>query len=105
MVPKIIWTIQAKNDLLEIKNFIALDSLYYAKRMVYLIYQSCKKLSSQPEIGMRLFEQDGFQLRRILIKRYRVIYTFYTGNIYIIAVYNQARLLPAKFDIMNNLFE
>jgi toxin ParE1/3/4 len=105
MVPKIIWTIQAKNDLSEIKNFIALDSLYYAKRMIYLVYQSCKKLALQPEIGMRLFEQDGFQLRRILIKRYRVIYTFHNGNIYIIAVYHQARLLPAKFDIMNNLFE
>jgi toxin ParE1/3/4 len=105
MVPKIIWTIQAKNDLSEIKNFIALDSLYYAKRMIYLVYQSCKKLALQPEIGMRLFEQDGFQLRRILIKRYRVIYTFHNENIYIIAVYHQARLLPAKFDIMNNLFE
>ena len=71
MVPKIIWTAQAKNDLLEIKNFIALDSLFYAKRMIYLIYQSCKKLSAHSQIGMPLFEQDGFELRRILIKRYR----------------------------------
>jgi toxin ParE1/3/4 len=105
MVPKIIWTAQAKNDLLEIKNFIALDSLFYAKRMIYLIYQSCKKLSAHPQIGMPLFEQDGFELRRILIKRYRVIYTLHQQNIYIIAVYHQARLLPAKFDIVNNIFE
>lgn len=105
MVPKVIWTLQAKNDLLEIKNFIALDSLFYAKRMVYLIYQSCSKLAKQPEVGMPLFKQDGFLLRRILIKRYRVIYTFHNENIYIIAVYNQARLLPAQFNSLNNLFE
>ena len=105
MVQKIIWTAQAKKDLTDIKDYIALDSLYYAKRMIYLIYQSCKKLRSQPEIGMFLSEEEGFKLRRILIKRYRVIYTEYNGNIYIIAIYHQARLLPAKFDIMNNLFE
>ena len=105
MVQKIIWTAQAQKDLKEIKDYIALDSLYYSERMIYLIYQSCKKLRSHPEIGMFLSEEDGFDLRRILIKRYRVIYTLYNGNIYIIAVYHQARLLPAKFDIMNNLFE
>jgi addiction module RelE/StbE family toxin len=105
MVQKIIWTAQAHKDLKEIKDYIALDSLYYAERMIYLIFQSCKKLRLHPEIGMFLSEEDGFKLRRILIKRYRVIYTEHNSNIYIIAVYHQARLLPAKFDIMNNLFE
>lgn len=105
MVQKIIWTVQAKKDLSDIKDYIALDSSYYAKRMVYLIFQSCKKLLAQPQIGMYLFEEEGIKLRRILIKRYRVIYTEYNNNIYIIAVYHQARLLPAKFDILNNLFE
>lgn len=105
MVQKIIWTVQAKKDLTDIKDYIALDSLYYAKRMIYLIYQSCKKLRSQPEVGMFISEEEGFKLRRILIKRYRAIYTAHNGNIYIIAVYHQSRLLPVKFDILNNLFE
>ena len=105
MVQKIIWTLQAKNDLTEIKNYIALDSLYYAERTVYLIFQSCKKLRTHPQIGMFLFEEDGFILRRILIKRYRVVYTEYNNIIYIVAVYHQARLIPSKFDILDNLFE
>lgn len=105
MVQKIIWTTQAKKDLSDIKDYIALDSLYYAKRMVYLIYQSCKKLRLQPHIGMFVSDEGGFKLRRILVKRYRVIYIEDNENIYIIAIYHQARLLPAKFDVLNNLFE
>jgi toxin ParE1/3/4 len=105
MVQKIIWTKQAQNNLVEIKNYIALDSLYYAKRIIYFIYQSCNQLISHPEIGMLLYKQDNFLLRRILVKKYRVIYTIYSGNIYIIAVYHQSRILPTKFDVPSSLFE
>jgi toxin ParE1/3/4 len=105
MVQKIIWTKQARNNLAEIKNYIALDSLYYAKRIIYLIYQSCNQLIAQPEIGMALYKQDSYILRRVLIKKYRVIYTIHSQAIYIIAVYHQARMLPAKFDMPVGLFE
>ncbi len=105
MVQEIIWTRQAKNDLEEIKNFIAIDSFFYAERTIQLIYQSCKKLLSHHQLGMLVGKEDGFELKRILVKRYRVIYTIHNNNVYIIAVYHQARLLPFKFDVLNNFFE
>jgi len=51
MVPKIEWTAQSKNDLLKIKEYIASDSLFQAKRTIHLIYNSVQRLKSYPEIG------------------------------------------------------
>jgi len=83
MVPKIEWTAQSKNDLLKIKEYIASDSLFQAKRTIHLIYNSVQRLKSYPEIGKAIYTSDKYKVRRILVKNYRVIYVFeFRGNFY-----------------------
>lgn len=44
MVHEIVWTSEAKNNLAGIKNYISIDSEYYALKVINLIYLSVQKL-------------------------------------------------------------
>ena len=99
MVPKIEWTEQSKNDLSRIKEYIAADSLFHAERIIKLLYFSVQKLISHPEIGKVIYRSGQFFVRRILIKRYRVLYIFYSDTIFILAVQHQSHELETDFDL------
>ena len=101
MVQKINWTGQAKNDLLKIKNYIAADSAYQAERMIKLIYSSTQKLFTHPEIGKIIYTSEKYLVRRLLVKSYRVIYTFHSDIVFILAVHHQSRELETYFDLTN----
>jgi len=73
MVRKINWSLQARNDLAEIKEYISSDSEYQAKRIIRLIYSSTQKLLSYPEIGKVIYSSEKFLVRRIIVKNYWVI--------------------------------
>lgn len=48
---KIIWTENALQDLEDIAEFIAKDSLHYAKITIKNLYNSTKILKHQPKLG------------------------------------------------------
>ncbi len=98
MVQKIIWTQEAQIDIKGIKDFIAIDSEFYALKVINLIYLSAQKLLTFPEAGMVVYKTEVFKIRRILVKKYRLLYIVYTDDIYIIAVYHQSKQLPTSFD-------
>jgi plasmid stabilization system protein ParE len=77
----------------EIYDFIAEDSSYYADKLVKDIYHSTTKLSDYPEIGSILYDYPEFNIRRILFKRYKVIYVYQNNIVYIITVLHQAQLV------------
>ena len=104
MVQKIIWSAQAENNLREIKEYIEKDSLFYAERLVKQIYDKVTVLYQHPEIGKPISTTEEIILRRILHKSYRIIYIIKSDTAFIVAVYHQARQLPASFEI-DNLFQ
>lgn len=99
MVQKIEWTGQSENDLLKIKEYIASDSLFQAKRIIKLIYFSVQKLLSHPEIGKIIYSSEKYKVRRILVKSYRVIYVFHSETIFILSVRHQSRESATDFDL------
>jgi|SRR6185312_3533019 len=99
MVQKIEWTEQSRNDLFKIKEYIAADSLFQAERTIKLIYSHVQKLTSYPEIGMVIYRSEKYLVRRILIKRYRVIYIFHSDTIFILSVQHQSQELGTDFDL------
>ncbi len=99
MVQKIEWTEQSKNDLFKIKDYIASDSLFQAERTIQLIYSSVQRLISYPETGKAIYSSRNYLVRRILVKRYRVIYVFHSNTIFILSVQHQARELETDFDL------
>ncbi len=76
MVQKMNWTNQSKNDLNRIKEIISADSPFQAERMIKEIYSSTQKLFKYPQIGKVIYISREYLVRRILIKRYRIIYVF-----------------------------
>jgi len=99
MVQKIEGTEQSRNDLYNIKEYIAADSLFQAERTIKLIYSHVQKLTSYPEIGMVIYRSEKYLVRRILIKRYRVIYIFHSDTIFILSVQHQSQELGTDFDL------
>ncbi|HEY8689224.1 MAG TPA: type II toxin-antitoxin system RelE/ParE family toxin [Chitinophagaceae bacterium] len=102
MVQEIIWATEAKNNLADIKNYISIDSEYYALKIINLIYLSVQKLLKFPEAGMVIYQTEIYKVRRVLIKRYSVLYIIQTNKVYIIAVYHQSKQLPASFDFLES---
>jgi plasmid stabilization system protein ParE len=99
MVQKIIWSNEATENLSSIKNYISIDSEFYAFKLINLIYTSVQKLLQFPEIGMPVYQTEKYLVRRILIKNYRLLYILKDDIIYIIAIYHQLRQLPQTLDI------
>ena len=98
MVQKIIWTKESLNNLSDIKDYISTDSEYYASKTINLIYLSAQKLLKFHEVGMVINKAGNFQVRRVLVKSYRLLYIIKDEKIYIIAVYHQLRQLPESFN-------
>jgi addiction module RelE/StbE family toxin len=98
MVQKINWTIQSRNDLAKIKEYISSDSPYQAERIIRLIYSSAQKLLSYPEIGKVIYTSEKFLVRRITVKSYWLIYVFHNEAISILSVHHQRRELEFNFD-------
>ncbi|MBC7652776.1 MAG: type II toxin-antitoxin system RelE/ParE family toxin [Deinococcales bacterium] len=100
----IIWTERAKFRMNEIYDFIAKDSEYYAEKLIKDIYYSTEKLITYPEIGSILHNYPELNIRRILFKKYKVIYLFQDETIYIITVLHQAQLVKLTIkDIKKSL--
>ena len=63
MVYEIVWTIQAINQLKDIKDYIAGDSLFYAGKTVEMIFAQADKLSKYPA-GISGFISFSFSCKR-----------------------------------------
>lgn len=72
----IIWSESANSDLIEIKEYISLDSVLKAVLLIEAIYTKAQILTKFPEIGKPVPELPGTQYRELLFKKYRIIYRF-----------------------------
>lgn len=105
MVSEIIWTRQARINLQEIKDFISKDSEMYASRIINLIYSSVSNLLRYPEVGMIVPVKQPYVIRRIVVKKYQIIYAIHNSALYILAIYHSARRPPSGSEFIHSLFE
>lgn len=89
----IIWTESANSDLIDIKEYVSLDSVVQAALLIEAIYTKAQILSKYPEIGKPVPELSGTEYRELLFKRYRIIYRVSITDIFILSVHHNARLL------------
>ncbi|AVR44996.1 type II toxin-antitoxin system RelE/ParE family toxin [Christiangramia fulva] len=68
------WTIQAKNDLQNIAEYISKDSKKYAKLQVLKIISRTQTLKSQIYSGKVVEEIDQQNIREVIEGNYRIIY-------------------------------
>lgn len=79
------WSLAARQDLREIRAYIARDSRVYAKRLVDRIQKATEGIRLFPEAGSHVAEWGREDVREIFVGSYRIIYRI-RADIEIIAV-------------------
>lgn len=90
------WTYTSKLDLLQIYNYIAKDSVYYAKRVVNDIVEKSDYLASFPNLGRKVEEIDDDNLREVIVYSYRMIYRVVEDGVNILAIVHCKRALTGE---------
>ena len=90
---KIIWAEPALQDLNEIAEYIALDKVDAAKKLVQKVFNSVERLKKFPESGRRPPEFKRTQYREIIVGPCRIFYRQQGTNILILYVMRGERQL------------
>lgn len=91
---KVHWTESAAEHLAAIHDFIARDSVTYAKGTVDRLLKKSEQISRHPLSGRKVPEVDMPQLREVPEGPYRIIYHIKPDQIDIVAVLHGAQLTP-----------
>ena len=88
------WTKRALTDVDSIAEYIAKDSVYYAKVQVKRFFDKVEILKSYPKIGRIVPEKKQPNTRELILGNYRLIYKVINNNlIHILTVHHSKRLL------------
>ena len=90
-VLKILWTENAIQDLLIIKEFISQDSVERAETWVLELYQAGESLVNFSVRGRIVPEFNQENLRELLIENYRLVYRITAVSIEILTVFEGHR--------------
>ncbi|MFK5925908.1 MAG: type II toxin-antitoxin system RelE/ParE family toxin [Desulfuromusa sp.] len=91
---QVIWTEPALIDLDEIAEYIALDKVSAAKKLVQQVFIAVDHLELFPESGRKLPELEASsRYREIIIGPCRVFYRNEQNNLYILHVMRSERVL------------
>ena len=91
---KVHWTNNAVDHLVNIYEYISLNSPTYAKRMVDIITRRSSQIAGNPLSGRMVPEYQAKDIRELIEKPYRIIYRVKQDQIDVLAVIHGARLLP-----------
>ena len=89
------WSLTAGNDLQDIENFIARDSVLHAIAFVDRVVESAETLLKNPRIGRVVPEFNREDLREVIFRSYRVVYLLQGDKIVILRVVHGSRDLAA----------
>ena len=83
---KVKWTPQARNDLKAIYQYIALDSVYYAKTFKDTLQSKVKNLSTFPLMGRTVPEYNDPNVRELIHGDYRAFYEVFPNEVHILSI-------------------
>ncbi|GBR72255.1 toxin Doc [Candidatus Termititenax spirochaetophilus] len=93
MAKRLVWSPSALECIDKIAEYIAIDSLFYAKAFVRNIFNLGNQILLFPEAGRIVPEVDDKVIREVIYGNYRVVYRIDKSIINILAVANSAQLL------------
>ncbi len=90
---QVIWTEPALQDLNEITEYIALDKVSAAKKLIQQIFSSTERLEKFPKSGRKIPELQGSRYLEIIVNPCRIFYRVEKNKIYILYVMRSERAL------------
>ena len=91
------WTDNAIAHLVDIYDYIALNSPVYAKRMVDKITRRSEQIANFPSSGSNVPEFAKKDIREVIENPYRIIYRIKQEQIDVLAVLHCAQLLSETY--------
>ena len=92
---RIIWTRPAREDVREIRTYIARDSVHYARLVAAQLVQAVDRLRDYPLSGRVVPELARSNLRELIEGTYRIVYRVTAEEVQILTVVHGARQFPA----------
>lgn len=93
---KVLWTQNAVQDLLAIKEYVAQDSASRARAWISRLFAAGESLSSFSSRGRIVSEFGQENLRELLIENYRLVYRIKRTSVEVITVFEGHRQLRTK---------
>lgn len=90
---RVIWTLQAVEDVEAIKAYVARDSERYAVLLAERLVAAIEHIGRFPLSGRIVPEVGDAALREVVYGNYRLVYRVATTSVEIITVHHAARLL------------
>ncbi len=90
---RVIWTLQAVEDVEAIRAYVARDSERYAALLVERLVAAVSRLETFPQSGRIVPEVGDDSLREVIYGNYRLVYRLQAGNVEVVTVHHAARLL------------
>lgn len=88
------WTLESRNDLKNIFDFISVDSKYYASVQIRRLKGKAVLLKANPRLGRVVPELGEESIRELIFGNYRIIYRIVNNDrIDILTIYHSARIL------------
>ena len=88
------WTGNAIGHLVNIYEYIAINSPTFAKRMVDRITRRSEQIADHPFSGRKVPEYESDDIRELIETPYRIIYRIKSDQIDVLAVIHGERLFP-----------
>ena len=88
---KVEWSQPARDDLAQIRAFIAADSPRYARQFVERIIGAVRRLREFPLLGRKVTEADRDDVRELIFQNYRVIYYVEEQRVFVLSVIHGSR--------------
>jgi len=90
---EVIWVPSAIDDLRKIQEYIARDSMNYARKFTEDAFNSTERLTIFPKSGRVVPEYGNPNIREIGHGSYRIIYELVNGEVHVLAVIHGRRLI------------
>jgi len=90
------WSQTSENDLNEIIDYIAQDSLEYALSFYEEVREKIENLVQFPKMGRKVPELDDPNIRELILRNYRLIYRIFGEKVQIIRLIHGSRILDFK---------
>ena len=94
---ELLWTEQARADLVAIRAFISQDSPHYASVIIARLIAATDRLARFPESGRTVPEFENPLIREVVLKPYRIVYKLVGGNeIHVLTVHHASQRFPTE---------
>jgi toxin ParE1/3/4 len=90
---QIVWTDPALQDINEIAEYIALNNIAAARKLIPKIFSTVERLEQHPNLGRRIPELKRSSYREVIVGPCRIFYKAASEKVYILYVMRAERLL------------